>query len=305
MIVLAVVAISAAPAAVPQPADMSGTWVATKDAPAGIPAAPIATFGERFAVRQSGDTFAVIRPGRETSVMTSVVLDGREVRSRVPGGLCQGDSVTIEVGAREGEAVVHRIVGSIAPGGGPVVKRDIRRVFRLQSPDTLVVESRTAIEGEMRPVATIYKRSTETIPEPAAAAAAKAPGTIAQVGWISGVWIGVNGVTTEERWTPVAGGSMIGVGRTLRGTAMAAFEFLCIAERGGSLVYSAMPGGRSPATHFTATAVTADSVTFENPAHDYPKLIRYTKRADGSLETTISGEGGQRAQSVVLKREEK
>jgi len=291
---------------VPQPADFSGTWVATKDAPSGLTLAPSPVFGERFALRQSGENLSVIRPGRETTVMTSLVLDGREVRTRVPGALCHGDAETIEVGTREGDALVVTLVGSIAPGGGAVTKRDVRRVFRLQPPDTLIVEGRMAVQGELRPVATLYKRSTETIPEPAAAFATKASGTIAQVAWISGVWIGTNGpLTVEERWTPVAGGSIIGVGRTLRGGAMSAFEFLCITERGGSLVYSAMPNGRSPATHFTLTAVTADSATFENPAHDYPKMIRYAKRADGALETTISGEGGQRPQSFVLKREEK
>jgi hypothetical protein len=50
------------------------------------------------------------------------------------------------------------------------------------------------------------------------------------------------------------------------------------------------------------TSITADAATFENPSHDYPKLIRYAKKPDGSLETTIAGESGQRAQSVTLKK---
>ena len=39
------------------------------------------------------------------------------------------------------------------------------------------------------------------------------------------------GVTIEERWTPPAGGAMIGTSRTMRGTGMTAYEFLCIVER--------------------------------------------------------------------------
>jgi hypothetical protein len=33
-------------------------------------------------------------------------------------------------------------------------------------------------------------------------------------------------------------------------------------------------------------------VTFENPMHDFPKMIRYTKHADGSLEapSVMAGE---------------
>jgi hypothetical protein len=49
--------------------------------------------------------------------------------------------------------------------------------------------------------------------------------------------------------------------------------------------------------------VTADSATFENPAHDFPRLIRYSRRPDGSLETAISGGPNQPAQSVVLRRQ--
>ena len=145
------------------------------------------------------------------------------------------------------------------------------------------------------------------LPQPLAAGVPppKAPASIAQVAWIAGVWSApVSTSVTEERWTPPAGGTMLGVARFVRNDQLRSFEFLCIVERGGTLVYQAMPNGRSPATDFTATVVTADAVTFENPAHDFPKLIRYAKKADGSLETTVAGEGGAKAQTIVLKRQE-
>ena len=96
---------------------------------------------------------------------------------------------------------------------------------------------------------------------------------------------------------------MLATARTLRGTAMTGFEFLCIAERNGGLVYTALPNARTPATDFTLTTITADSATFENPGHDYPKLIRYSRRADGTLETTIGGDAKQRTETVVLKKD--
>ena len=107
----------------------------------------------------------------------------------------------------------------------------------------------------------------------------------------------------EERWTPPAGGSMLAISRTVRDGLMSAFEFLCIVERNGGLVYTAMPNGRSPATDFTLTKIDATSATFENPAHDFPKMIRYTKLPDGSLEAVVSGEGGQKAQTFLFKRQ--
>jgi hypothetical protein len=148
-------------------------------------------------------------------------------------------------------------------------------------------------------------RVSSRVCQPDAKSGSKQPrATIAEVAWISGTWIGTAGsITVEERWTPTAGGSMLGIGRTLKNGVMSSFEFLCIAERDGGLVYTAIPNGRTPPTDFTLTAVTADSATFENPAHDFPKLVRYTRRADGTLETAISGGASEKPQSFVLKRQ--
>ena len=288
-----------------QSPNLTGTWVASDATPPAVQRAPVPTFGERFAVRQSADSIALLRPLRATTTLVTLPLTGAEVRTRVPSGLCLGEATTIETATRDGDALVLSVVGSISPGATDVMKREIRRVFRQPDNDTLIVETRMAVQGQLQPVATTYKRSTDTIAEPSAAAAPKAPASIAQASWIAGLWSGTEKTTTiEERWTAPSGGVMIGTARTMPNGAMSSFEFLCIAEKGGTLVYQAMPNGRSPATDFTASAVTADSITFENPAHDYPKTIRYTKKADGSLETTIAGEGGARARSSVLKRQE-
>ena len=127
------------------------------------------------------------------------------------------------------------------------------------------------------------------------------PATIADVAWIAGSWTSGTGSTVEERWTPPAGGAMLGVSRTLRGGRMTEFEFLRIVEREGRLVYIAQPNGKAP-TEFVLTNRDATSATFENPAHDFPKMIRYAKRADGDLEASISGGPGTRAMSWVFKR---
>jgi uncharacterized protein DUF6265 len=287
-----------------QPRDFSGTWTAVKDAPSGVPAAPSPVFGARFALRHAGETLTLTRIVRDAAVDATFSLDGREVRTRLPGGTCQGDSYTLETATREGEAIAFTTVGMIAPGGNPT-KLTVKRLFRLEAPDTLVVEGTMVQAGQGRAVATVYKRSTDPIAVPASAAsgATKATATIADVAWIGGVWISETPSVVEERWTPPSGGSMLAISRTMRNNAMTAFEFLCIVERNSGLVYTAMPNARTPPTDFTLTQFTPDSATFENPSHDYPKMIRYTRRPDGSLETTIAGEGGQRPQSVVLKKQ--
>ncbi len=132
--------------------------------------------------------------------------------------------------------------------------------------------------------------------------APRARGAITAVAWLAGTWTGTAGpLAFEERWTPAGGGAMLAVSRTLEGDGMVAFEFLRIVERGGTLVYIAQPGGRPP-TDFTMTALSADSVTFENPAHDFPKMIRYTRLADGSLEARVS-DGAARAETFVFRRQ--
>lgn len=77
---------------------------------------------------------------------------------------------------------------------------------------------------------------------------------------------------------------------------MTAFEFLRIVEKDGGLVYVAQPGGRPP-TEFVLAAIDAARATFENSAHDFPKMIRYAKRADGSLEATVSDGKGRARRS--------
>jgi hypothetical protein len=137
--------------------------------------------------------------------------------------------------------------------------------------------------------------------QPHASAQGKARAAISQLAWLAGAWQGGDGrVTLEERWAPPAGGAMLAVSRTIKGDRMVAFEFLRIVERDGGLVYIAQPNGRPP-TEFVLTEASADAATFENPSHDFPKMIRYGMRPDGLLEARVS-DGGQRGQTFVFRR---
>lgn len=286
--------------------NFTGTWAASTEAPQGIAAAPSAILGARFALKHEGEMLEVTRTIREESIAVRHKLDGSRGSLKVPGRLCEGETEFLETVTWEGATIVLTGVGRVPPGGGAPVAGNVKRLLRLQDADTLVVEASITQAGSTRAVATVYKRSSDSLPLPKVDDGVKgAPATIAQIAWIPGMWVSEGGnVIVEERWTPPASGAILGLGRTLRGPLMASFEFLCVTERGGSLVYVALPDGRTTPTFFTLTNVTAESATFENPKHDYPKLVRYTLKADGSLETTISGAGGQRSQSVVLKRKE-
>ena len=125
--------------------------------------------------------------------------------------------------------------------------------------------------------------------------------SLAQLAWLAGTWSGGGGaVAVEERWTPPAGGAMLAVSRTIKGDRMVAFEYLRIVERDGTLIYIAQPNGRPP-TEFRLSAIAADSATFENNAHDFPKVIAYAKKADGTLEARVS-DGAQRGETFVFRQ---
>jgi hypothetical protein len=168
----------------------------------------------------------------------------------------------------------------------------------------LVETTTTSPQGEVSKVATIYKKSNDPPPAVSPPPVKVAAASLSQMSWLSGNWAGTSGTTaTEERWTAATGGAMHAVSRTMRATSLTAFEFLCIAERHGGLVYTAMPNARTPATDFFLTAIDATSATFENPLHDFPKSIRYVLKPDGALDAIVSGEAGQRSTTFTFRKQ--
>lgn len=137
------------------------------------------------------------------------------------------------------------------------------------------------------------------LPKPAKAA-------MNDVAWLAGAWTGTRGMggttTTEERWGPPLGGSMLATSRTVSRGKMVAFEFLRIVERDGGLVYVAQPGGRTP-TEFTLTEVGKSKAVFENPRHDSPQRIVYELSAEGVLSASIGFMKGGRPQRFEFQRE--
>jgi hypothetical protein len=142
--------------------------------------------------------------------------------------------------------------------------------------------------------------TTKTINTDARSGRQSAAATIGAVAWLSGAWTTAGAAATEERWLEPAGGAMLGTSRTIARDRMVAFEFLRIVERDGTLVYIAQPGGQPP-TEFVLTSVSDGRAVFENPEHDYPKAIAYTRTGD-ALVARISDAGGLRPQEFQFTR---
>jgi hypothetical protein len=278
--------------------DFSGTWSLPPDAPLarnGKPA-PAPGFGPTINILQDARRVTIARLMGGTTVHVVHPLDGSETRSRTPGRLCQGDSESVWTASWQGSDILTTLVGALPAGASAATKMDVKTVFRLQGPETMAVEITFRNPGMTAPQTrtTIYKKTgpPAAIPEPDVA---PLQAGISQVGWLGGTWVGTSGTTmVEERWTPAAGGSMLAISRTIRNGVMNGFEFLCVVERNGGLTYQAMPNGRQPATDFRLTAMGPNSLTFENPAHDFPKMVRYRLGPDGTLEAVVSGSEQQK-----------
>jgi hypothetical protein len=304
-VLLAVVASSIATANAQSQPTLTGTWVATKDAPASIGAAPSAVFGERFALAISADNVVLTRPvrGNASSLAVTLPFNGTEVAVVQTGRQCFGDAVQTNVVTRQGTGFDFVIATNTGPGSA-TTKLGITYKFRAEG-DNLVVESTMRDATGSKQVGTVYRKTNDALPPAMKGPNVKvAPATIAAMDWLVGDWVGtVGGNNVEERWTAAAGGAMIGSSRSTRGTSMVEFEFLCIAQRAGGLVYTAMPNG-SGATDFLSTKVSADSITFENPEHDFPRSIIYTKNAEGGVDVVVSGAPGQRALTYSFKKKQ-
>lgn len=128
--------------------------------------------------------------------------------------------------------------------------------------------------------------------------------TLADISWIAGDWQTAPGGRrqVEEHWMQAAGGSMMGMSRTVAGEKTIEFEYIRIEQRADGIYYVAHPKARCPGTDFKLTRASATEAVFENPQHDFPKRIIYRKAADDSLTASIDGGEGSKAMTFAYKR---
>jgi len=136
----------------------------------------------------------------------------------------------------------------------------------------------------------------------ALAALLAAQSGVADLGWMSGRWETQEGERwTEEVWSEPRAGMMIGYSRSGQGDTAREFEFIRLqAGADGVPVYLPQPGGRAPVP-FRLTARDGSSATFENPDHDFPQRIRYSRDGD-ILVATVSAIDGSNAMTWTYQR---
>jgi Domain of unknown function (DUF6265) len=113
---------------------------------------------------------------------------------------------------------------------------------------------------------------------------------VSKLHWLTGCWVSENGETgSGEQWTSPAGGTIFGVGRTIKRGKTVEHEFLQVREQSdGDLVLTAAPSGQAIAT-FKAIKLTSNEVVFENLQHDFPQRVAYRLASAGRLVGRIEG----------------
>ena len=123
--------------------------------------------------------------------------------------------------------------------------------------------------------------------------------------WIAGCWSNPQGdAGSGEYWQPLAGGTMLGVGRLIRDGRTVEHEFLRLHVDGqNQVIYTAAPSQQKE-TAFVATRIADGTATFENPAHDFPQSITYSRANDSGMSVRIEGtrNGAQRAIDFQFER---
>jgi hypothetical protein len=119
------------------------------------------------------------------------------------------------------------------------------------------------------------------------AVAASSP--LARLSWLAGTWqFEKDGRVVTEIWMPPAGGTMLGMSRTVVAGTTREYEFVALRETDDRIVYVAKPSGQEEAT-FVLRSMTDVEVVFENQMHDFPQVIRYRLNPDGILLAVIEG----------------
>jgi len=109
------------------------------------------------------------------------------------------------------------------------------------------------------------------------------------------------GTAVEEHWMDADGGTMVGMGRTVREGKPAFFEFLRIEKTKDGLVYQASPAGRRPVP-FKLVESGGNKATFENLEHDFPQRIRYWLDEQGRLRARVEDKDGTKGEDFVFQR---
>jgi hypothetical protein len=113
---------------------------------------------------------------------------------------------------------------------------------------------------------------------------------VADLGFMAGCWRGMtrSGTTIEEFYTTPSSNLIVGTTRYVREGRTVDFEFTRIDQTDSGAVITPHPKGVRSVS-FVPKVVEANRVIWENPTHDFPQRILYTRAAPDTLVARIEG----------------
>lgn len=110
--------------------------------------------------------------------------------------------------------------------------------------------------------------------------------------WLIGNWENTSpeGVLTEN-WQKLNDSTFSAASYFIKGKDTIHSESIILAQLGETLTYKATVKGQNDdkPVFFPSTSESDKQLVFENPKHDYPQKITYTKGANNTLTAVISG----------------
>jgi hypothetical protein len=110
--------------------------------------------------------------------------------------------------------------------------------------------------------------------------------------WMAGCWefnTRNGAMVISEQWMKPAGGTLIGMSRTVSGGKTVGWEFIRIVTDADGISYIAKPHQSKDETIFKIAKWSATELIFENLAHDFPQRIIYRNAGADSLFARIEG----------------
>ena len=86
-----------------------------------------------------------------------------------------------------------------------------------------------------------------------------------------------------------AGGTLIGMSRTVRGGKTTGFEYIRVEATTSGIYYVAKPSSNKEETRFKLVKSSVAEVVFENLGHDFPQRIIYRQPSTDELFARIEG----------------
>ena len=125
--------------------------------------------------------------------------------------------------------------------------------------------------------------------------------------WMAGCWelnVPQRQMTIAEHWMKPAGGTLIGMSRTVRGGKTTGFEYIRIETTADGVDYVAKPSSNKEETRFKLVKSSSTEAVFENLAHDFPQRIIYRNQLPDGLFARIEGtqNGKLNGMDIPMKR---